>query len=133
MKSVYKAEVRFVDVDSMGHVNNAVYLSYFEMARIHYFNTIVDPDIDYKKNGLLLVRNEIDYLDKVFLHDDIEIETFCSRIGNTSFVLEYELKRLDKAQSQTCTKGVSVLVCYDYLEGKTIRVPEDWRKKMAPL
>ncbi|MDA0882981.1 MAG: thioesterase family protein, partial [Bacteroidetes bacterium] len=53
MKSKYEIEVRFRDIDAMGHVNNAVYLSYFEQARIGFFNAIVDDKWDWNKLGVL--------------------------------------------------------------------------------
>jgi acyl-CoA thioester hydrolase len=53
-----KIQVRFADIDVMGHVNNAVYLSYFEMTRVHYFQELLGLTWDWKAHGVLLVRNE---------------------------------------------------------------------------
>jgi acyl-CoA thioester hydrolase len=71
-----KIQVRFSDCDMMGHVNNAVYLSYFEMARIYYFGILLAKDRDWKKEGVLLRKNEVEYLKPVLLHEVPEISVF---------------------------------------------------------
>jgi acyl-CoA thioester hydrolase len=62
-----KIQVRFSDIDVMGHVNNAVYLSYFEMTRVHYFRELLGLEWDWKSHGILLVRNEIDYIKPILI------------------------------------------------------------------
>ena len=65
MISPAQIQIRFADIDVMGHVNNAVYLSYFEMARVHYFKQILGEEWDWNSDGILLARNEIDYLSPI--------------------------------------------------------------------
>jgi acyl-CoA thioester hydrolase len=132
MKFTYCCDVRFNDVDVMGHVNNAVYLSYFEMARMNFFNQLIGDKWDWHDSGILLVRNEIDYLKPIFLNDKVEIETFCLKIGIKSFVLSYELYRTNDDMRELCTKGESVQVCYDYSKQTTIEVPEAWKTALIP-
>ena len=45
-------QVRFADLDVMGHVNNSVYLSYFEMTRVHYFKELVGANWDWRNEGV---------------------------------------------------------------------------------
>ena len=52
--------VRFSDIDAMGHVNNAIYLNYFEQARMSFFQESIGKEWDWKKDGIVLGRNEID-------------------------------------------------------------------------
>lgn len=113
-----KIQVRFRDCDMMGHVNNAVYLSYFEQARMHYFEQLIGADWDYKKDGILLVKNEVEYLKPILLHDTPEIIVFLVEIGEKSFTLGYEVKVNDELRS----KGISKLVCFDFESQKSVKV-----------
>lgn len=114
-----KIQVRFADLDVMGHVNNAVYLSYFEMTRVHYFKQLVGSNWDWRKEGVILVRNEIDYLKPILLNDKPEIYMSLEKIGEKSISLLYEIK----VNKEVYTKGKSILVCFNAEEGKTIPVP----------
>lgn len=120
MISPAKIQVRFADLDVMGHVNNAVYLSYFEMTRVHYFKQLVGSNWDWRKEGVILVRNEIDYLKPILLNDKPEIYMSLEKIGEKSISLLYEIKVNDEIY----TKGRSVLVCFNSEQGKTIQVPK---------
>jgi acyl-CoA thioester hydrolase len=113
-----KIQVRFRDCDMMGHVNNAVYLSYFEQARMHYFELLIGADWDYKKDGILLVKNEVEYLKPIILHDVPEIYVYLVVIGEKSFTLGYEVKVNNEIRS----KGVSKLVCFDFESQKSVKV-----------
>ena len=129
MRKSIKIQVRFSDLDVMGHVNNSVYLSYFEMARVAFFSPLMGEKWDWKKNGVLLRKNEVEYLFPVLLHEEPEITIFTTSIGTKSFTLEYELKVGDKL----CTTGTSVLVCYDAENNKTIEVPQEMRTVLEGL
>lgn len=112
-------QVRFADLVVMGHVNNSVYLSYFEMTRVHYFKELVGENWDWRKEGVLLVRNEIDYLKPILLNHKPEIYMSLDKIGEKSISLSYEIK----IENEIFTKGKSVLVCFNADAGKTIPVP----------
>lgn len=124
-----KIQIRYADLDPMGHVNNAVYLNYFEIARVYYFNKLLKDDWDWNKNGLLLVRNEVDYLLPLLLNDEPEIKISLLEIGNKSFKLKYDI--LVRREIH-CT-GLSVLVCYDSTTKKTIKVNDSFRKALLSL
>lgn len=123
-------QIRFSDVDAMGHVNNAVYLNYFEYARMQYFDAILGTDWDWWNQGILLANNNVDYLHPLLLNDKARIDTYCSKIGNKSFVLEYNLYVTNNGNQILYTKGSSTLVCFDYEKKETILVPEIFKNKM---
>lgn len=125
----YRLSVRFSDCDMMQHVNNAVYLNYFEEARIHYFRHLLGVDWDWKKNGVLLRKNELEYLRPVFLNDPVTIEVYLKHLGDKSFALAYEVKVLGDLR----TIGTSVLVCYDSVNKCSISIPERMRKALERL
>ena len=116
-------QVRFADIDVLGHVNNAIYLSYFEMTRVHYFNELLGESWDWKKNGVLLVRNELDYFAPILLDHQPQIFMHLIEIGTKSFKLGYEVYVGDILH----TTGCSVMVCYNAVTNSTINVPHEMK------
>lgn len=115
----------------MGHVNNANYLTYIELARVKYFEDVVGTDKKWSQQvGIILARIEIDYKAPVFLHDALFVYTRCSRMGTKSITLDWVIVREKLKAEEIVAQGIAVLVCYDYQEDKTIAVPEEHRKKI---
>ena len=124
-----KIQVRLTDIDILGHVNNAIYLSYFEMTRIHYFNLLVGPNWDWMENGVVLVHNEVQYIQPIFLADTPEIHMFCNKTGNKSFTLSYEIY----VDGQLKTTGSSTLVGFNSNQQKSIEIPALMRESLQKL
>ena len=124
-----KMPIRFADIDIMGHVNNAKYLTYMETARIRYFKDVIGDKINWKKNGFILARAVVDFKAPVFLTDEeIIIYTKCSKIGTKSFDLSYTMVKLDNQQEVAV--GNTTLVAFDYGEKKTIQIPDEWKESI---
>ena len=122
-------QVRFSDCDMMGHVNNAMYLSYFEMARIHYFGHLLGSEWDWRRNGVLLRKNEVEYLKPLLLHENPKIHVFTQYIGNKSFTMAYELM----VDGEIRTTGSSVLVCFDAVSNTSIEMNHALRAALEKL
>jgi len=120
-------EIRFVDIDAFGHVNNAHHLSYIEQARVRYFNDVVGGDWDWTKAGIILATAEVRYKQPILLHDRLRIYTRCSRIGGKSMELEYRLVNSGSEGEVLLAEARTVVVAYDYTSAKTTMVSEDWR------
>ncbi len=124
-----KIQVRFSDIDIMGHVNNAVYLSYFENARMHYLKSMVGSDWDWNTNGIILLKNEIEYIKPVHLYDSVEIQVLVKSIGNKSFTLEHLLT----VNHVLCCKCSSVLVGYNNKSKKSTVINPVMRSYLEKL
>ncbi|MFN7014434.1 MAG: acyl-CoA thioesterase, partial [Bacteroidia bacterium] len=126
-------QIRFADIDKLGHVNNAKYLTYFEIARMQFFEDEFKniSDLDWKTKGLILAKTEVEFIVPILLEDKVEIETFCTKIGNKSFDLAYRVFRINNQERMLAAKGSSVLVAFNYLEQKSIPVEESWKKELS--
>lgn len=124
-----KIQVRFSDLDVLGHVNNSVYLSYFEIARVHYFGQMLGEEWDWTKNSVVLVKNNVEYLKPVLLSDVPCLTIIADQIGTKSFSLNYELHVNDILH----TTGGSTLVCFDPSKNETISIPEVMKKELLKL
>ncbi len=126
-------QIRFADLDMAHHVHNAVYLHWFELARMALLRSFIPQGHDWKKQGLILARNEVDYRVPIHLQDTVEAECWCSTIGNKSFDLSYAVRRVSGDRPVVCTEGRSVLVCFDYVKGTSISLPSEWRVALQQL
>jgi len=116
-------EIRFADIDAMGHVNNAVYFSYFEQARMAYFKERVARIWNWNEDGVIVARNEIDYVFPVFLNDRMVIRLWVNHVGNKSFSVCYRVV----VGERLCATGKSVLVCFNHKNKATQVLPEAWK------
>ena len=124
---VCEVPVRFSDTDAMGHVNNAVYLSYLEAARVDYLRRVFGV-VEPREYGVIIARVEIDYKSPVFHHETVLVGCRVSELGGSSITMTYRLE--EKSTGRLVASAKSVLVAYDYQLGKPRRLSEDRRKKM---
>ena len=111
-------DVRFADTDAMGHVNNAKYLTYCEMARIRYWTDVTGEPIAPGHEGaesLILAEARITYRAPVFHGERVTVETRATSVGRSSFILEHRLTaHLPDAPPRLVATSESVMVRYDY-------------------
>jgi acyl-CoA thioester hydrolase len=120
-------QVRFNDVDIMGHVSNTVYQNYYDAGKVDYFDHVL-PDLDYKEIGVVGASIKIEYLRPIFMQDKINVETRISILGTKSFTMEHRLVNMTNEELlSTCT---AVIVCYDIKNKHSQPIPEHWRQSI---
>ena len=121
-------EVRFRDLDAIGHVNNAVFFTYFEQGRNAFFHDVFqvsDPfDLPF-----ILAHITCDYLKPVKFSDKVTLQMWVGEIKNKSFDFRYKLVDL-LDESIVYAKGESVQVTFDHKQNKTMVVSEELRKRL---
>jgi len=123
---VHRERVRFRDLDPMGHVNNAVFLTYIESARFAFLKHIgAAPTLE--DMNLVVARVEIDFRAPVRLGDEIEVTARASRFGDKSFDLDHEVR----VDGRIVAEAKTVLVTYDYSTHEAVPIPDEWREKLA--
>ena len=120
--------VRFSDIDMAGNVHNSKYLSYFEQARIDFLTEISGLNWDWRKQGLLIGRIEVDYIHPLHLRDKVYIKTSCDHVGNKSFTLSYTLIKKTQDGELLCTRGRSILICMNFETNLSVPIFQEWRK-----
>ncbi len=123
-------QIRFNDVDLAGHVNNAMYFQYLDYARLRYFKDVFADTIEWRKNGLILAKIEIEFFESLFLDDKIFVRTKIEKIGNKSLQMRQHIikdKGKDESLISVCT---SVLVGYDYQQKTVLVIPPEWKEKV---
>lgn len=126
-KLAVDAQVRFADTDALGHVNNAVYLNYLEIARVEYLQNVLGRK-DVKDFGVILARAEVDYKSPAFHHETLVVGCRVESLGGSSINMAYRVE--DKKTGRLVALAKTVLVAYDYSLGRPVRIPQDAREKM---
>jgi acyl-CoA thioester hydrolase len=123
-------EVRYGDLDPQGHLNNAKYLTYFEQARIHYFEELglFSKDSSFMDIGVIVADIHIKYRAPVFLGAPVRVGVRTEAVGNKSITLQQTL--VDGDSGQVYADGTVILVTYDYHAHQTVPVSEAWRQKI---
>jgi acyl-CoA thioester hydrolase len=119
---VHEETVRFRDLDSMGHMNNAVYATFLEQARLAFLS-----QYGAHVQNMILARLEIDFRSPVEFGETIEIAVTPTRVGTKSFDLEYVLR----ADERVVAEAKTVLVAYDYAEARSVEIPDEWKERLA--
>jgi len=127
MKIKIPIQVRFRDIDAMGHVNSAVYLSYFEQGRVAYGREVLGVT---RANDFNFVIAEIRcrYRSPVKLEDEIFLSIGIDEVKRSSFRFCY---RLEKSDGTLAAEGESVQVMYDYRSEKAMSIPAEVRQKIS--
>jgi acyl-CoA thioester hydrolase len=123
---VHREAVRFRDLDPMGHVNNAVFLTYVESARSAFLQHLGAVQ-SVEDLAIIVARVEIDFRAPVRFGDEVEVSVRVSRFGEKSFDLEHELR----VEGSLVAEAKTVLVTYDYERREPVAIPEAWREKLA--
>ena len=120
-------QLRFSDTDALGHVNNSVYLSYLEVARIAYLKDVLGA-VETKQFGVILARVEIDYKSPAFHHETLSVGIKVTELGGASMLMEYRIE--EKKTHRLVAQAKTVLVGYDYGMNAVKRWSDEIREKV---
>ncbi len=121
-------QIRFNDIDSLGHVNNTIIQEYFDLGRMHYFKSIFKPNINWTKFPAIIASIKTDFASPVFINNKLLVKTKVTKIGN---------KSMNLIQHLTDTEGIikavshSVMVGFDHKTQNSIEIDQEWRDKIS--
>ncbi len=124
----HRVVVRFGDTDAMGHVNNAVYLTFAEAGRLAWWSDATGEPIQresHRDEGLILAEAEVAFRSPVLFGEIVDIETRATRIGRTSIAVDHRLTAGEGSGPMRLAAVVrTVMVRYDYAAGAPTRWPD---------
>ena len=121
-------QLRFNDVDGLGHVNNSVYFSFYDLGKTEYFKTInggVIPD----EIDIVVAHAEVDFIMPVFLTDEIAVQTTVRDIGNKSFELMQRI--IDTKNNVVKCRCKTIMVGFDFKNNCSIPISQKWRDAIS--
>jgi acyl-CoA thioester hydrolase len=125
----HRLSVRFRDCDAIGHVNHAVYFTYFEQCRLTFWREQTGGPSPHAR--VIIARAECDYRSPAHFGDELEIRLRIGEVGRSSFTLRYEI--VNAATEALVAVGSTVMVSYDYAEGKSVPLPSAARELLERL
>jgi acyl-CoA thioester hydrolase len=118
-------EVRWRDVDALNHVNNAVYFTYLEQARLRYLRELGFAPTNPTDVGIIIAEAGCQFKSPLRLGEQVTIRIRASELRRSSFVFEYRIEGEDERLAATAR---TVQVCYDYGRQEPILIPAQWRE-----
>ena len=122
-------QMRFADVDMLGHVNNVNQQHYFDVGKSDFFAQVLDPAPNWKQEGLITVSTYNDYLAQIRYGEPIAVLTRIEKVGNKSFTLFQQI--VNTATQEVKTQSRSVLVAFAFVAQVSIPLLEPGRKSFG--
>lgn len=117
--------IRYRDLDTLNHVNNAVYATYIEEARAAYAHDVLG--LEFGEYNFVLAHLELSYRRSVTLGETLTVAIETTRLGETSATMEYELR----VEDETAATGETTIVFVDEEEGRPISIPAEIRSRIV--
>ena len=119
---------RVSETDGVGHINNVFVPIWFEAGRREIFR-IFSPKLDFVNWKLALVKVTVEYVDQLYLAENVEVRTGIQKIGNSSFTIREEIFQTNRL----CAKGESIYVNYNFQENKSEAISNEIRNKLQSI
>ncbi len=115
-------QVRFADSDALGHINNATFATYAEMARLEFLSTLGEP-----VQRLILANLVVDFRRQVLVTDAVHVDSWVERIGTTSMAIAHTIFANDERAADV----KSVVVYFDYAASKAMPLTAQMRDALT--
>ena len=121
-------QVRFNDIDILGHLNNTVYFSFFDTGKAYFFEKALGGKMEWRKVECVIANVDCAYVSPIYFGDEIEVWSRCAHIGEKSFVLQQMI--VDKKTHDLKAAANTVMVSIDPETMETVPVPGHYREAM---
>lgn len=119
-------QIRFNDIDILGHLNNTVYFSFYDTGKAYYMEAVEGGRIDWQRVESVVANVDCAFIDSILFGTEIEVLTRCEHIGHRSFTILQMI--VDKATQQVKSVCRSVMVSIDPATKQSIPLPLKWQK-----
>ena len=119
---------RVSETDGVGHINNVFVPIWFEAGRREIFR-IFSPKLDFTNWSLALVKVTVEYVDQLYLAEDVDVRTGIEKIGTSSFTIKEEIHQT----SRVCAKGQAIYVNYNFRKKKSEPISNEIRNRLDSI
>lgn len=121
-------QIRFSDVDVLGHVNNTVYLAFYDTGKAYFFSSILNRAIDWRHVETVIANVDCAFRHPIYFRENIEVLTRCKSIGEKSFRLEQVIRNRDTGEVKSACE--TVMVAFDPETATSLDLPTHWREAL---
>ncbi|MGM9863661.1 MAG: acyl-CoA thioesterase [Lepagella sp.] len=126
-----EVQIRFNDIDILGHLNNVQYFSLFDTAKAQYLQQVMRGDIDWRRVETVIANIDCDFIASAYYGEPIEIYTRCIKLGKRAFTLEQVMVNASNLQVKAVCR--TVMVSYDPDLGVTVEISDRARDGINAL
>ena len=125
----YPLQISFNDIDSLGHVNNSVYFTFYDLGKSRYFEAVKNTSIDWRNADVVIANVNADFLSPIYSYEQISVETCCTEIGNRSFRIMQRIINTETGE----IKGVcrTIMVGFDVAAGVSAPISDEWKEAIC--
>ena len=121
-------QIRFNDIDMFGHLNNSVYIQFFDMGKYAYFRQFMTDTFGSEPTAPVVANINCDFLEPTKIDERLEVLTAITEIADSSMVLQQRI--ISSAGRVKCTAR-TIMVNIDLATGRPTTVSDEWRKKIT--
>ena len=119
---------RVSETDGVGHINNVFVPIWFEAGRREIFR-IFSPNLDFVNWKLALVKVTVEYVDQLYLAEDVDVKTGIEKVGTSSFTIKEEIHQTNRI----CAKGQAIYVNYNFRDKKSEPISNEIRDRLESI
>ncbi len=119
-------QIRFNDIDILGHVNNSTYLTFYDLGKTSYFEKVNGKTIDWTKSDIVVANINTDFFSAILPNQKIAVQTKVLKIGNKSLQLLQEI--IDENNNEVKSRCLSIMVGFDPKSNTSKEIPESWKE-----
>ncbi|MGC9343464.1 MAG: acyl-CoA thioesterase [Bacteroidales bacterium] len=124
-----KIQIRFNDLDILGHVNNAVYQHYYDYARMKYFKDVIGSNLNWKEFGVIMAGITINYLNPIKMEDPVSVRSSIKVLGDKSLTMVQDI--INSQSHDVYSSSEATMVGFSAFHNETVKIPDNWKEKIA--
>lgn len=117
-------QIRFNDIDLLGHLNNAVYIQFFDLGKSRYFQDVMPEGVDWRHINIVVANINCDFFAPTYITEPIAVLTTITHMGEKSFALEQRIVNSDNGEVKCIAK--TIMVGFDMTTGKSAPIDPKW-------
>lgn len=122
-------QIRFNDIDVLGHLNNSIYMQFMDLGKAAYFSGMLPEGFNWDNVGLVIANINIDFLAPSYLEDNLEVLTAVESISRKSLVLDQRVINSSTGQVKSAAKVT--MVCVNPKTHRTEEISQEWRDRIS--
>jgi acyl-CoA thioester hydrolase len=122
-------QIRFNDIDAIGHINNNIYFSYFDLGKVSYFEDLRASCVSWIEGIVVLAHLDVDFLSPIYYKEPLVVDTKVIKVGHKSITLLQQLRNV-KTQETKC-RCTSIIVAYDANLQTSMDIPPVWKEAIS--
>lgn len=122
-------QIRFGDIDALGHINNNIYYSYFDLGKSTYFDLVKADAVTWTEGVIVLARSETDFILPVFYREKIDVVSKITHLGEKSGTFLQQIRNSETGEVKCECK--SIFVAFDRKSKSSMILPQEWRDAIS--